>query len=106
MAVANVGQNLQRARENAGFEQETAAPKLGVHPQTLSRYERGTVAKIPATILEKASNLYGVPMDRLISGLIESGESLGVSVSRGTEVSTPEAALPPSHAKLIRDFER
>lgn len=52
------GRELKRAREDAGIEQEEAARRLGVHPMTLSRYERG-VRPVPAGLLAAADTLYG-----------------------------------------------
>lgn len=50
---------MQRAREDAGYEQEEAAERLGVHAVTLSRYENGK-RPIPDEVRAKMRSLYRV----------------------------------------------
>lgn len=50
---------LKAARVNAGYDQKTAANKLGVTPETLGNWENGiTFPNVPQ--LMKIEGLYGV----------------------------------------------
>lgn len=53
------GRRWARAREDADLEQATAAEKLGIHPVTLSRYERGE-RPIPDAVRAEMTTLYRV----------------------------------------------
>lgn len=43
------GQQLKRARKALGIDQVTVAKRLGVHPMTISKWERGVVPIPKAT---------------------------------------------------------
>lgn len=55
--LKRVGKELQRAREDAGLEQEEAAGLVGVSRVSLSRYENGK-QRIPHDIAVKLTELY------------------------------------------------
>lgn len=65
---ASEGVFWQRAREDAGLEQQAAAQQLAIHPVTLSRYETGA-REIPRDVVERMTRLYRVapapPMESL-----------------------------------------
>lgn len=58
---------LEAARVNAQLTQEEAAKKLGIHFQTLSKYENDS-SNIPFSLLENASELYGIPLSFIFLG--------------------------------------
>lgn len=60
---------LEAARVNAHLLQKDAAKKLGITPQTLASYERGTT--LPDVKMgEKIEELYGFPMDLIFFGSV------------------------------------
>ncbi|WP_279074539.1 helix-turn-helix domain-containing protein [Ligilactobacillus animalis] len=58
---------LEAARVNAQLTQKEAAKKLGIHFQTLSKYENDS-SNIPFSLLENASELYGIPLSFIFLG--------------------------------------
>jgi transcriptional regulator, xre family len=60
---------LEAARVNAGLTQAEAAIKIGVHPQTLAKWEKDS-SRIPYTKVCKIEATYHVP-----KGLIFFGKS-------------------------------
>lgn len=58
---------LEAARVNAMMTQKEAAKKLGVHFQTLAKYENDS-SNIPFSLLENASELYGIPLSFIFLG--------------------------------------
>lgn len=60
---------LEAARVNAGLTQADAAVKLGVHPQTLARWERDS-SNVPYAKICKIEETYHIP-----KGLIFFGKS-------------------------------
>lgn len=59
--------SLEACRKNAGFSLKTAAKKLGINYQTLSKYERDS-SNIPLNLLQKMVQLYQVPLDYIFLG--------------------------------------
>nr|WP_314099848.1 helix-turn-helix transcriptional regulator [uncultured Lachnoanaerobaculum sp.] len=58
---------LEAARKNAGYTQKEVAEKIGIHNQTVSKYENDS-SKIPFDLMEKLCNLYGVTKDEVFFG--------------------------------------
>lgn len=56
--------SIKAARVNAGLTQEAAARKLGINPDTLSRYEKES-GKLSLEMLKKLADLYKIPTDFL-----------------------------------------
>lgn len=50
---------LKAARVNAGLTQENAAKRLGISPDTLSKYERDS-GKLSREMLKKMAELYDI----------------------------------------------
>lgn len=59
--------SLEACRKNAGFSLKTAAKKLDINYQTLSKYERDS-SNIPLNLLQKMVQLYQVPLDYIFLG--------------------------------------
>lgn len=59
-----VNLKLLRLAKEPRLSQASLADKLGVSRSTYDRYERGA-AEIPAWLIFKAAQYYGVPMERL-----------------------------------------
>ncbi|MDM8284899.1 helix-turn-helix domain-containing protein [Ligilactobacillus salivarius] len=59
--------SLEAARVNANLTQKEAAKLLGIHFQTLSKYEKDS-SKIPFSLVEKASEIYKLPISCFFLG--------------------------------------
>ena len=59
--------SLRSARVNAGLTMKEAAKIVGIHHETLSKYENNS-ADIPMSLLNKLSNLYQIPTDYIFLG--------------------------------------
>ena len=62
-----IGRNIQTAREQAGYTQDTLSELLGMTPNHLSAIERG-VSGISLEALQHLCRLLGVSADRIIFG--------------------------------------
>lgn len=58
---------LEAARVNAGLTQAEAAIKIGVHPQTLAKWEKDS-SRIPYTKVCKIEATYHVPKGLIFFG--------------------------------------
>lgn len=58
---------LEAARVNAGLTQKEVSKKLGVHHQTISKYEKDS-SKIPFNLLSALCKLYGISKDNIFFG--------------------------------------
>lgn len=59
--------SLSSARVNAGLTIKEAAKMVGIHHETLSKYEKDS-SDIPMSLLNKLSQLYQVPTDNIFLG--------------------------------------
>ncbi|MGG5339985.1 hypothetical protein IGJ48_002693 [Enterococcus pernyi] len=59
--------SLRSARVNAGLTIKEAAKIIGIHHETLSKYEKDS-SNIPMSLLNKLSNLYQMPTDYIFLG--------------------------------------
>lgn len=59
--------SLRAARVNINLTQKEVAEKLGVHHQTIAKYEKNS-AKIPMDLLRQLSELYKVKLDHIFLG--------------------------------------
>ncbi len=58
---------LEAARVNCGYNLAEAAQKIGVHRDTLWRYEQDST-RVPRTFMLKASEVYGIPHANIFWG--------------------------------------
>lgn len=58
---------LEAARKNAGYTQKEVAKAIGVHNQTVSKYEKDS-SRIPFDLMERLCTLYGVSKDDIFFG--------------------------------------
>ena len=58
---------LVAARVNANLKQKDAAHLLGIHPQTLSHYEKDS-SNIPYELLKHMCDLYGMKPEYIFLG--------------------------------------
>lgn len=58
---------LEAARVNAGLTQKQAAKSLGIHFQTLAKYEKDST-NISFSLLSKIEDLYKVPLSLIFLG--------------------------------------
>jgi xre family toxin-antitoxin system, antitoxin component len=59
--------SLKAARVNVNLTQKEVAEKLGVHQQTIAKYEKDST-KIPMNLLHQLSALYKVKLDHIFLG--------------------------------------
>lgn len=59
--------SLRAARVNVNLTQKEVAGKLGVHHQTIAKYEKDST-KIPMDLLRRLSELYKVKLDHIFLG--------------------------------------
>lgn len=59
--------SLKAARVNAGLSVNEAAEAIGVHPQTLGKYEKDS-SDISVSLLNELSRLYQIPADYIFLG--------------------------------------
>ena len=55
--LKTIGDRLRKARSAKGFTQEQLAEAVGVQPETISRYERGTIPLSLTQLFEVATAL-------------------------------------------------
>ena len=58
---------LRAARVNCGYSQQEAAKLLGVHYQTLSKWENDS-SDMPMSAISKASDVYHIPANNIFFG--------------------------------------
>lgn len=58
---------LRAARVNAGYSLVEAAKQLGIHHETLSKYERDS-SHIPRSLFIKLEKLYSMPVEYIFFG--------------------------------------
>lgn len=59
--------SLRAARVNVNLTQKEAAEKIGVHQQTIAKYEKDST-KIPMDLLRQLGELYKVRLDHIFLG--------------------------------------
>ncbi|WP_440894933.1 helix-turn-helix domain-containing protein [Amphibacillus sp. Q70] len=59
--------SLSAARENLGFSAKKVAKEIGIHQQTLLKYEKDST-DIPISLLNILCNYYQVPKDYIFLG--------------------------------------
>lgn len=64
---------IRAARVNALMSRSEAAKHLGISAEVLRNYESGRTA-IPAIMLKKASQVYGIPEENIRPEIVEDGE--------------------------------
>lgn len=96
---ATVGGNVKRRREELGITQSQLAQLLGVEVETVSRYERGTIApSFPQ--LEKICLTLGVPAWSLFS------DGADVPSSNGGTLGELLGNLPARDREFVVSFVR
>ena len=59
--------SLKAARVNVNLTQKEVAERIGVHQQTITKYEKDST-KIPMNLLQQLSALYKVELDHIFLG--------------------------------------
>ena len=83
-----IGGNIQVAREQAGYTQDTLSEMLGMTPNHLSAIERGA-SGISLEALQRLCRLLGVSADRIIFGTDEP-EAEALALARRISDIKPE----------------
>lgn len=94
--------NFKKLRENLGFSQEKVGQYLGCLREEISYYENGT-RDIPLSVLEKASDLFGVELIDFFS----EEETIGIRFAYRAEDSTLEDLNQIARfKKIIKNYQR
>lgn len=106
MVFREIGEKIQKAREEIGLTQEELATRLGCTQSALSNYELGkrrlylNVLRQIAQILNKPLNYFMEPVAETatdkVKNLLADGEL--------KEILLSIAELPPKERKLVTDF--
>lgn len=95
--LTRIGDALARARLERQMTQEEVSERLGVNPETISRFERGHTAP-PLFRLFELATLYGVPPESLIAG------GAGRPPDAAREISSLIANLAPADREFVRQW--
>lgn len=68
-----IAERVRQARRGRGLSQEQLAERIGVQPETVSRYETGSVP-LSLTMLYRVSDALDVPVDSLL--VVDQGRGL------------------------------
>lgn len=63
----SAGENIIKFRKQTGMTSRSLAEAVGVTPATMSRYEHGQIAVIPAEMIRKISEALHVSSEQLVS---------------------------------------
>lgn len=97
-----IAANFKKLRENLGFSQEKVANYLESSREEISYYETGA-REIPLSILERASDLFGIELADFFSD----EESVGISIAYRAEDSTVEDLKQIAQfKKIIKNYQR
>jgi transcriptional regulator with XRE-family HTH domain len=99
MIKNNLYNRIKELREKKGVSQAVLAKKIGVHEQTLSRYERG-INEIPADVLIKIADFLRPSLGWLLMGegpmFMERAPALSIAEERA-----PYGELTPEEREII-----
>lgn len=73
-----IGRNIQRERERAGYTQERFSDLIGLEVKSLSSAERG-INGISLVTLRRICTVLSIPADRIIFGEIETQDTRQIS---------------------------
>ncbi len=96
-----LGARVAQLRKEEGLSQQAVADGLGIAQQTLAHYEVGRL-RMPASLLPKLAQLFGVAVDELV----------GVSSASGKRGPTPKlqqqieklSRLPKAKQKTVMEM--
>lgn len=86
-----VGANIQREREKAGYTQEKLSELIGLTPNHLSAIERG-VSGISLESLQKLCLTLNISADRILFGKAPEGEQIQNIIRKLSSIDLDEAA--------------
>jgi transcriptional regulator with XRE-family HTH domain len=96
-----LGARVAQLRKEEGLSQQAVADEIGIAQQTLAHYELGRL-RMPASLLPKLAQLFGVAVDELV----------GVSSAGGKRGPTPKlqqqieklSRLPKAKQKTVMEM--
>lgn len=71
--METIGDRLKKLRKENKLTQKDMAEKLGIHPNTISMYEKGN-RNIPSSMIKKISDTFNVSTDYLLRGEEKKGK--------------------------------
>lgn len=93
--LSKVGNTISGCRKDKGYTQDELASRLGVTPQAVSKWERGT--SLPDTdMLPEISKMLGISVDELLMGVAPFNETLQVTAETpANPFNVNDLLLPP-----------
>jgi transcriptional regulator with XRE-family HTH domain len=97
-----IATNFKKLRESLGFSQEKIGQYLDCAREEVSYYETGA-REIPLSILEKASDLFGIELVDFFS----EDESIGIRLAyRAEDCSVEDLNQMAQFKKIIKNYQR
>ena len=97
-----VAKNFKNLRENLGFTQDKVSEFLDCSREEISYYENGS-REIPLTILERASDLFGIELMEFFT----EGDSVGIRIAyRADDCSVEDLNQIARFKKIIKNYQR
>ena len=97
-----IAKNFKKLRENLGFTQEKVGEFLNCSREEISYYENGT-RDIPLSILERASDLFGVELEDFFS----EEETVGIRIAyRADDCTVEDLNQVARFKKIIKNYQR
>lgn len=91
--MINTGKLIKQLRKERHISAETLAEKVGVHPATIYRYEKGDIEKIPYQVLVPIAEVLDVsPVDLLGLDVADKEERL-LTTFRALSPEEQDAAI-------------
>lgn len=100
--AAILSRNLMKLRENLGFSQDKVAEFLNTSREEISYYETGK-RDIPLSILERASDLFGVELEDFFS----EEDSVGITIAyRADDCTKEDLEQIARFKKIVKNYQR
>lgn len=103
MDMTNIlAMNFKKLRNTLGFTQDKVGQYLDCTREEISYYENGT-REIPLSILEKASDLFGVEL----SDFFSEEESVGIRIAyRAEDCSVEDLNTIAQFKRIVKNYQR
>lgn len=98
----NFASNLKASRTEKNISQEELAKQIGVHPNHLSRYERG-LASPSIEVVQKIAEVLGISIDRLVFGK-ENNVEASVSDRELIDLFRKTQLLSDKQKEMVKEF--
>ncbi len=97
-----IAMNFKKLRDTLGFNQEKVGQYLACSREEISYYENGT-REIPLSVLEKASDLFGVELADFFS----EEESIGIRIAyRADDCTVEDLNQVAQFKRILKNYQR